>query len=260
MAGDWSLPRPGRGALAVWRRNLKVWRKLLAPAVVLNFGEPTLYLLGLGFGLGAFIDTMSGMPYLAFLASGIIASSAMTTASYEATYSVFTRMEVQRTYEAMLATPLTLDDILAGELLWCATKAAFSAAAILAVAAVLGVTGGWQALWALPVAFLIGLAFAAPALVMSAVSGNYDFFNYYFVLGVTPMLILCGVFYPIEGLPEAMQAAISVLPLTHAVALTRPLVAGLPVGDVLLHIAVLVLYALVGFYAAVALTRRRLLV
>jgi lipooligosaccharide transport system permease protein len=260
MAADWSLPRPGRGALAVWRRNLRVWRKLLAPAVVLNFGEPTLYLLGLGFGLGAFIDTMSGMPYLVFLASGIIASSAMTTASFEATYSVFTRMQVQRTYEAMLATPLTLDDILAGELLWCATKATFSAAAILAVATLLGVVGGWQALWVLPLAFLIGLCFAGPALVMSAVSGNYDFFNYYFVLGVTPMLILSGVFYPIEGLPESAQAAIGVLPLAHAIALTRPLVAGLPVNDVLLHVAVLVAYAAGGFHVALALTRRRLLV
>lgn len=257
---DWTRPQPGWGALAVWRRNLRVWRKLIGPAVVLNFGEPTLYLLGLGFGLGAFIDTMSGMPYLTFLASGIIASSAMTTASFEGTYSVFTRMDVQRTYDAMLATPLTLDDILAGEMLWCATKAAFSAAAILAVAALLGVTGGWEALWALPVAFLIGLCFGGLALVVSAVSSNYDFFNYYFVLAVTPMLILCGVFYPIEGLPPAMQAAIQVLPLTHAVALARPLVAGLPVTDVALHVAVLVLYAGAGFYLALALARRRLLV
>ncbi|WP_295538875.1 ABC transporter permease [uncultured Thiohalocapsa sp.] len=260
MALDWTPPRPGLGAWAVWRRNLRVWRKLIAPAVVLNFGEPTLYLLGLGFGLGAFIDTMNGMPYLAFLASGIIASSAMTTASFEGTYSVFTRMKVQRTYDAMLATPLALDDILMGEMLWCATKAAFSAAAILAVAGVLGVAGGWQALWALPVAFLIGLCFAGPALVVSAVSGNYDFFNYYFVLAVTPMLILCGVFYPIEGLPAAMQAAIQLLPLTHAVALARPLVAGLPVTDVALHVGVLMVYAVVGLYVALALTRRRLLV
>lgn len=260
MNGYWSMPRPGRGALAVWRRNLRVWRKLIAPAIVLNFGEPTLYLLGLGFGLGAFIDTMSGMPYLVFLASGIIASSAMTTASFEGTYSVFTRMDVQRTYDAMLATPLTLDDILAGEMLWCATKALFSAASILVVAALLGVTGGWQALWALPVAFLIGLCFAGPALVMSALSANYDFFNYYFVLAVTPMFMLSGVFYPIESLPETMQGFVQILPLTHAVALTRPLVAGQDLTLPLLHLAVLTAYAAVAFYVAVALVRKRLLV
>ncbi|MCF7991702.1 MAG: ABC transporter permease [Thiohalocapsa sp.] len=260
MRGDWTIPRPGRGALAVWQRNLRVWRKLLAPAAVMNFGEPTLYLLGLGFGLGAFIGTMSDLSYQTFLASGIIASSAMMTASFEATYSVFTRMGVQRTYDAMLATPLTLDDILAGEVLWCGTKALFSAAAILIVALLIGAVAGPQALFALPVAFLAGLAFAGPALIMSAVATNYDFFNYYFVLAVTPMLILSGVFYPVETLPEVMQSVVHLLPLTHAVALTRPLVAGLPLETPLLHLAVLGAYAGLGFYAAVVLIRRRLLV
>ncbi|UHD16759.1 ABC transporter permease [Thiocapsa bogorovii] len=260
MRDHWILPRPGHGALAVWHRNIRVWRKLIGPAVVLNFGEPTLYLLGLGFGLGSFIGTMSDMPYLAFLASGIIASSAMTTASFEGMYSVFTRMDVQRTYDAMLATPLTLDDILAGEMLWCATKALFSGAAILTVAALLGVVAGPGALLALPVAFLIGLCFAGPAMIMAALAPNYDFFNYYFVLVVTPMLILSGVFYPIDTLPVAMQTVVQLFPLTHAVALTRPLVAGQPLDGVLLHLSVLAAYAAVGFYLAVALTRRRLLV
>jgi lipooligosaccharide transport system permease protein len=106
----------------------------------------------------------------------------------------------------------------------------------------------------------VGLSFAGPALVMSALSRNYDFVNYYFVLAVTPMLILCGVFYPVEGLPEAMQTSIQALPLTHAVALTRPLVAGMPVSDVLLHLLVLAAYGLVGLHLALILARRRLLV
>jgi lipooligosaccharide transport system permease protein len=260
MPGHWSIPRPGRGALAVWRRNLRVWRKLIGPAIVLNFGEPTLYLLGLGFGLGSFVGSMSDMPYLAFLASGIIASSAMTTASFEGMYSVFTRMDVQHTYDAMLATPLVLDDILAGEMLWCASKALFSGIAILTVAVVLGVTAGPAALLVLPVVFLIGLCFAGPAMIMAAVAANYDFFNYYFVLAVTPMLILGGVFYPIDTLPMPMQSAVQVLPLTHAVELTRPLMTGQPLHSPLLHLAVLASYAATSFYVAVALVRRRLLV
>ena len=260
MPGHWSIPRPGRGALAVWRRNLRVWRKLIGPAIVLNFGEPTLYLLGLGFGLGSFVGSMSDMPYLAFLASCIIASSAMTTASFEGMYSVFTRMDVQHTYDAMLATPLVLDDILAGEMLWSASKALFSGIAILAVATVLGVTAGPSALLVLPVVFLIGLCFAGPAMIMAAVAANYDFFNYYFVLAITPMLILGGVFYPIDTLPTALQSAVQVLPLTHAVALTRPLMTGQPLHTPLLHLAVLASYAAASFYVAVALVRRRLLV
>jgi lipooligosaccharide transport system permease protein len=256
--GRWPLPRIRPGALAVWRRNILVWRKLLVPAILMNFGEPLIYLLGLGFGLGRFVGEMSGMSYIAFLSSGIIASSAMTTASFEGMYSVFTRMVPQKTYEAILATPLEIDDILAGEMLWCATKSLFSGMAILAVATVLGVVGSWQALWVIPVVFLIGLCFAGPALIMSSLAYNYDFFNYYFVLIVTPMYILSGVFYPIESLPAGVQGAVQFLPLTHAVILTRGLVAGAELHQPLLHLAVLLLCAVVSYSIALVLVRKRL--
>ena len=256
--GRWPLPRIRPGALAVWRRNILVWRKLLAPAILMNFGEPLIYLLGLGFGLGRFVGEMSGMSYIAFLSSGIIASSAMTTASFEGMYSVFTRMVPQKTYEAILATPLEIDDILAGEMLWCATKSLFSGMAILAVATVLGVVGSWQALWVIPVVFLIGLCFAGPALIMSSLAYNYDFFNYYFVLIVTPMYILSGVFYPIESLPAGVQGAVQFLPLTHAVILTRGLVAGAELRQPWLHLGVLLLCAVVSYAIALVLVRKRL--
>jgi len=254
----WQLPRLRPGAIAVWRRNILVWRKLLVPAILMNFGEPVLYLLGLGFGLGRFVGEMAGMPYLVFLASGIIASSAMTTATFEGMYSVFTRMVPQKTYEAILATPLEVDDILAGEMLWCGTKSLFSGMAILAVATVLGVTSSWQALWVIPVVFLIGLCFAGPALIMSSLASNYDFFNYYFVLVITPMFVLCGVFYPVDSLPAVVQGVVQVLPLTHAVVLSRWLVAGTQLDLPLLHMAVLLGYALVSYYFAVVLVRRKL--
>ncbi len=257
---DLSLPRVRRRALNVWRRNALVWRRLIGPSVMINFGEPLLYLLGLGYGLGLFIGQMAGMDYLTFLASGIVASSAMTTASFEGLYSVFTRMVPQRTYEGMLATPMEVDDILAGEMLWCASKSLMNGVAILAVAAALGAVADWRALAALPVVFAIGLCFAGPAMVVSALAPSYDFFNYYFTLAITPMFIVCGVFYPITALPAALQAFVQILPLTHAVALVRPLVAGQPLTDVTLHLAVLLGYAAVGYYLAVVLTRRRLVV
>lgn len=257
---DLSLPRARPHALNVWRRNALVWRRLIGPSLTINFGEPLLYLVGLGYGLGLFIGEMAGMNYLTFLASGIVASSAMTTASFEGLYSVFTRMVPQRTYDGMLATPMEVDDILAGEMLWCATKSLINGIAIIAVAAALGAVADWWALAALPVVFLIGLCFAGPAMVVSALAPSYDFFNYYFTLAITPMFIICGVFYPVTALPAALQAFVQVLPLTHAVALVRPLVAGQPLTDVGLHLAVLLAYAAVGYYAAVVLTRRRLVV
>ena len=259
-ACDLRLPRLRSRSLAVWRRNVMVWRKLIGPSLLINFGEPFLYLLGLGFGLGLFIGEMAGLPYLTFLASGIVASSAMNTASFEGMYSVFTRMVPQKTYDSMLATPLEVDDIVAGEMLWCASKSTIAGTSILAVASLLGAVPSMHAIWAVPVIFLIGLCFAGPAIVMTAFSKSYDFFSYYFTLVVTPMFILCGVFYPISSLPEVLQSVVQVLPLTHAVALVRPLVAGLELSKVTLHVGVLLAYAMISYYLAVVLIRRRLIV
>ncbi|MCC7411895.1 MAG: ABC transporter permease [Gammaproteobacteria bacterium] len=255
----WAVPLPRAGAIAVWRRNALVWRKLVHSSVLLNFGEPLLMLLGLGFGLGRFIGDMAGMPYLTFLASGLLASSAMNTASFEALYSVFTRMVPQQTYDAMLATPLAIDDIVAGEMLWCATKSLMSSSAILIVAWALGGIREPTALACIPVFFLAGLCFAGPALLVSALSPSYDFFSYYTTLVITPMFIFCGVFYPISTLPGWLQIVVQGLPLTHAIALIRPLAGGAMPESVLAHVAVLLVYAGAGFYCSVAAVRRRLL-
>jgi lipooligosaccharide transport system permease protein len=257
---EWRPPSFPTGAPAIWRRNVLVWRKLIVPSLLINFGEPLLYLLGLGFGLGAFIGEMGGLPYLVFLASGITASSAMNTASFEGMYSVYTRMVPQRTYESILATPLGVDDIVAGEMLWCATKSTISGIAILAVAYALGAVPGSGALFAVPVFFLTGLAFAGPALVMAGVSRGYDFFNYYFTLFITPMFMLCGVFYPASALPEFLQPAVQALPLTHAVELIRPLMAGQAMDGAVRHLLYLVCFALGGYYLGTVFIRRRLIV
>jgi len=255
----WAFPHFGRGMWLVWYRNARVWLKIIAPALMMHIGEPLLYLVGLGFGLGFFIGEMQDMPYLTFLASGLVASSAMNTATFEGMYSVFTRMVPQRTYEAFLATPLTIDDIVAGEMLWCGTKALTSGVAILIVAYALGAVHDWQAILALPVMFLTGLTFTAPAMIMVAFARSYDFFSFYFTLVVTPVFLLSGVFYPVTSLPEVVQGLVYLLPLIHAVELARPLVAGLPLENVGLHLSVLFGYTLVGYYFAVVLIRRRLM-
>lgn len=257
MLKTW-LPSP-RGALAVFARNVLVWRRLFWPALVMNFGEPALYLLGLGLGLGHFVGEIDGIGYLAFLATGIIASSAMHTASFEGMYSVYTRMGPQKTYDAMLATPLRVQDILLGEMLWCAAKSFFSAVGILLVALALGAITSLTALWALPAAMLTGLAFAGPAIMMSAVARNYDFFNYYFVLALTPMLLVSGVFYPLESLPAAVRPWVDLLPLPHAVELIRGLALDRPLARPWINLGVLGIYAACGYLCATWLMRRRLL-
>jgi len=257
---DWRFPAFNHRAFAIWWRNFLVWIKLIGSAIALNFGEPLLYLLGLGYGLGVFIDDVQGMDYLTFLASGIIASTTMTVVSFEGMYSVFTRMSIQRTYEGMLATPIEIDDIVLGEMLWCASKGTFAASAIFVVAYFLGTVKGEWALLAIPLCFLIGFAFAGIAMIMSSMASSYDFFNYYFSLVLTPMLLLSGVFYPVSNLPEFLQWLVYILPLSHAIELVRPLIAAYPSENVLLHLSVLVFYSIMGYYIALVLTRRRLLV
>ena len=257
---DFSPPRFNLRCLSVWLRNVSVWKKLIGPSLLINFGEPFLYLLGLGYGLGQFVGDINGVPYLVFLASGMVAFSATNTASFEALYSVFTRMVPQRTYEAMLATPLTVDDIVAGEMLWCATKSLISGTAILVVAAFLGAVSSTGAILVIPVLFLTGLCFSGLALMMTAVSRSYDFFNYYMTLFITPMFLFCGVFYPIETLPNFLEPIARALPLAHTIELTRPLIAGGTIDNPLWHLLALSLFALVGYYIAVVLIRRRLIV
>ena len=253
----WRCPRWSRLAFAVWRRNAQVWLHLMVPSLLFHFVEPLLYLLGFGLGFGSFIGEMGGMDYFPFLASGMIASSGMMAPTYEGLYSVYTRMVPQKTYHSMLATPLEVDDIVTGELLWCATKGCLSGSAILLVATLLGAISSPQALLCIPILFLVGLAFSGLALAITAVSPSYDFFSYYLTLIITPMFMLCGVFYPISTLPSPLQYVVQLLPLTHAVALIRPLATGGSVESFFLHLLVLIGFALVGFYLSVVLTRRR---
>lgn len=244
----------------VWLRNFKVWRKLAGPSLLGNLADPMLYMLGLGYGLGGLLHDVGGVPYLNFLAAGTLCYSVMNSATFETLYSAFSRMHVQKTWEAILNTPLGLKDVLLGELAWATSKAMLSGAAILLVIWVLGLQADFaMSLALLPVVVLTGFCFAGLGLAINAVSPNYDFFLYYFTLAITPMVLLGGVFYPPSALPDWLATAAGWLPLTHAIELARPLVLGhwpeMPVW----HGAVLVAYGVAGFAASLVLTRRRLL-
>lgn len=219
------IPNPRR-SWAVWRRNTAVWHKLLVPSLLANFGEPLLYLLAFGYGFGALVHRVGGLPYITYLATGIVCSSAMNAASFEALYSTYTRMEPQKTWEGIHATPVEIPDIVCGELLWAATKGLINAFAIVVVALLLGLIDAWGAILSLPVLFLSGLCFGALALVATAWARGYDFFTYYFTLVLTPLLLVSGVFFPTASLPRVVRIAARLLPLTHVVSLVRPLLLG----------------------------------
>ncbi len=245
----------------VFQRNLLVWQKLAIPSLVGNIAEPLMWLVAFGYGLGALVGqvTLNGdkVPYILFLASGSICMSAMNAASFEALYSAFSRMHVQKTWDGILNAPVRLDDVVLAEMLWAAFKAVFTVTAILGVMLALGISHSPKLLLALPVLALTGITFASLALVFNALAKGYDFFTYYFTLFLTPTMFLSGVFFPLDQLPAPVQVLSQALPLTHAVAVVRPLFMDQWPSTPLLHLGVLVGYAVVGFWVALALTRKR---
>lgn len=245
----------------VWQRNLLVWKKLAIPSLVGNIAEPLMWLVAFGYGLGALVGQVpvdgQPVPYILFLASGSICMSAMNAATFEALYSAFSRMHVQKTWDGILNAPVRLDDVVLAEMLWAAFKAVFTVTAILGVMLALGISQSPKLLLVLPVLALVGITFSCMALVFNALAKGYDFFTYYFTLGLTPMMFLSGVFFPRDQLPQAVRWLSEVLPLTHAVALVRPLFLDRWPTDTLLHLGVLLAYAVVGFWVALALTRKR---
>ena len=255
----YALPVISPRLLAVWRRNFLVWRKLAVPSILGNLADPLIMLFGLGYGLGAVMGSIAGTSYFAFLAAGFVASATMYAATFEALFSAFSRMHVQKTWEAIVNAPMTLDDVLAGEWVWAASKALAAGLCMIAVVAAFGYASLPLALAAVPVVILTGLAFAALGLAVNALASGYDYFSYYLTLVLTPMMMLSGVFFPVEQLPRPIQNAAVALPLHHAVQLVRPLLSGALPAAPLLHVVVLAGYAALGFYAATVLTRRRLL-
>jgi lipooligosaccharide transport system permease protein len=259
--GIWRIPDLSGRWWPVFQRNLLVWRKLAVPSLLGNIAEPLMWLLAFGYGMGALVGQVDlhgqRVPYILFLASGSICMSAMNAASFEALYSAFSRMHVQKTWDGIMNAPVTLDNVVLAEMLWAGFKAIFTVTAILAVMLALGISHSPK----LAVAWLIllgaGITFSCIALIFNALANGYDFFTYYFTLFLTPMMFLSGVFFPRSQLPEPLRIASDWLPLTNAVELVRPLFMDQwPVapGRALL---VLAAYAIAAFWVALALTRRR---
>lgn len=253
------LPTNTTNWIAVWQRNCLVWRKFALASIFGNLADPMLYLFGLGFGLGLMVGYVEGVLYIAFLAAGTVGSNVMISASFEAMYSGFSRMHVQRTWEAIMYTPLTLGDVMLGEIMWAASKAMLSGAAIMLVVSVLGYANFSSMLLALPIIALSGLAFASLAMIVTALASSYDFFVFYQTLILTPMLLFSGVFFPTTELPAIARQTTLLFPLVHVVGLIRPIMLNRPLENVALHISVLIVYAVVSFAVSAVLFRRRMM-
>jgi lipooligosaccharide transport system permease protein len=209
-------------ALSVWRRNAAMYKRTWKWNILPNFFEPVFYLFSIGAGVGAYISEMGGTSYLAFLAPGLVCVAAMNGASFEVTYNIYVRLMFEKTYDAMLTTPIEPDDVLVGEILWAVTRASIYGGCFLTVLMAFGLAPLPVSLWVILIIPLTGLLFAAIGIVFSLRIPNIDLFSFYFTLFLTPLFLFSDVFFPLEerlGRPWLWIA--EALPLLHPVRLAR---------------------------------------
>jgi len=243
----------------VLKRHLKVFSRIWWTNTMFNFIEPILYMTAMGFGLGAYVQNIDGVSYAQFIAPGFIASSGMWASTFECTYGSFVRLQFEKTLHAMLAAPLTVADVVWGEILYATVKSFFYGAVILAAIALLGLVQSWWSLLILPFLALPGMVFALLALSFTGFIKNIDHINYYITIFSTPVYLFSGIFFPLDSMPFLGQVAIWINPLYHSVEVCRSLVFGHVSVALLPHVAVLVLWVLVLGWLPVKLMRKRLI-
>jgi lipooligosaccharide transport system permease protein len=244
----------------VWRRDfdvfMKTWKVNFFPPLL----EPILYLVALGFGLGTLVKAINNLSYVQFIAPALISISMMYSSFFECTYGSFVRMYYQKTFDAIIATPVSIEEVIAGEILWGATRSLISACIVVGVVEAFGLIRSPMALLILPLAILSGLMFSALGICFTSLAPNIDFFNYPGFLFITPMFLLSGTFFPLTQLPWGVQLfAQTFLPLTHTVNLARGLVLGKLDESSLISLCWIVAVTVVFFILSINLMRRKLI-
>jgi lipooligosaccharide transport system permease protein len=259
-----------RRFLHVWRRNLKVYGKIWKINFVPPILEPLFYLFAFGAGLGVMVGALHyrglDLSYVAYLAPALIAINIMYNAFFETTFASFTRMYYQKTYDAIVATPLSLEEVVTGDVVWAATKAVMATAVMMSVITVFGLFAFPSSLLLypsslliLPVAFLGGMAFAGVGMLFTALVPSIDTFNLPMFLFITPMFLFSGTFFPLDNLPRWVQILAEALPLTHLVRLCRFPAYGLMDPQLLWSTLYLVGFTAAVFPLAAAAMQRRII-
>jgi lipooligosaccharide transport system permease protein len=266
-AGDAPAPITWLSGIArVFEYRLLSYRRTFRSSIFNSFVGPALFLAAMGVGLGTYVDQsataeLGGVSYLAFLAPGLLAATAMQTASFEATFPIMGGLVWNRVYHAMYATPIRPSDVALGNLAWIAFRVLLVSSVFVLVTALFGAAASPLIVLAIPVGVLTGLAFAGPIAAFSATQRTVEKFNAVFRFGITPLFLFSGTFFPIESLPAFLQPVAWLTPLYHGVALSRGLSLGTAGEEPLLmlaHAAILLAFAAAGAYAAVRTVSARL--
>ncbi len=248
----------------VLEHRLLLFRRTWRGTLFNSFGAPILFLAAMGLGLGQYINqsgtaALGGVPYLVFLAPGLLAANAMQIASSEASFPVTSAIVWIRQFPGMLATPIGIRDIVMGQTAWFAIKVSLGATAFLFVTFLFGAVSSPTAILEIPAGILTGLAFAAPIAAFAATQKTGNGFSTLFRFGITPLFLFSGTFFPITQLPPPLQVFAALTPLYHGVALTRGVALGtLDPATALIHVAYLTVLAIAGTIAFRITLQRRL--
>jgi lipooligosaccharide transport system permease protein len=259
-----TVPLLSPGAVAFCGQRLTAYRHFWRSSLISSVVEPALFLASMGLTLGVLVDSGPGLPggvsYLSFLAPGLLAAAAMQTGTFESTYPVLGAIKWDKTYEAVLATPTRVTDLLVGQLLYVAFRVTTAATLFLVVLVLFGAADSWLVVLTVPAALLTGMAFAAPVTAYAATLDNDSGFAAVQRFLVIPMFLFSGTFFPVSQLPTFFEWVAYLTPLWHGVSLARGLALGtLDAGAGLLHVGYLALWIVGGVLLARRAYRRRLL-
>jgi lipooligosaccharide transport system permease protein len=242
----------------MWQRNRDVFLRLWHVEAPGFIAEPVLILLAMGLGLGAYVGLIDGQKYIEFIVPGIIASYAMFSASFECTYGTFWRMEEHKTFDAIIATPLNVEDVIAGEIFWGATRSLLTGSGILVAATAFQLVHSPWALLIPVLSFVAGIMFSSIAVLFTSLVPSFYSFNYYFTLFITPMFFFSGVFFPLSSFPKIVQTISWVIPLTPVVNIARALVWGEFHPELMVALVTIIVLTAVFFCISLVTMRRRI--
>ena len=243
----------------VWQRNRDVFFSLWKSDAIPILAEPLVILLIMGVGIGKVVEEVEGQSYLDFVGPGVLAAYVMFAPAFENSWGSYVRMAVRRIYDAMIVTPLSIEDVITGEILWGTTRAVMMGVLVLVILSAMGMVSSTLAVLVLPLAALQGFLFASLSMTYAAKAPSMNSFNYFFSLFIYPMFFFSGIFYPLEQLPDPVERFAWVLPLTPAVHVTRNLLEGNLLPSMLWSVLAMAGAAAAFYYLALVLMRRRLI-
>jgi lipooligosaccharide transport system permease protein len=245
----------------VFFRNLISYKRFVVPTFLVSLVEPLFYLITFGIGMGAYMGYFGGKPYLYFLVPGVLVSSVMLSSTFECLYGTFVKMVHEKLYDSLIATPVSAEDAIAGDIAWASFRGMISGTLMIIVAAFMGIfpISLPSLLLLLLLMIFVGILFASLAMIVTSFAPSFDFFNYYTELIITPMLFFSGVFFPLDRFPAWMKTLSQFMPLTHAVRVSRAVFSGVLERGLITNFLVIFVLEVIAFYIGLKLMKRRLI-